>query len=243
MEQLGLITAAGAPCFSNRASGGSSGTAKRKRETKKVLTPARKSRRLQSQPAEHSGLLVSQEDSSSHEHIQSHQAPTEKERMDKYQRLLRKHKENGVKIPERASYAHTVRRVVSMSRKQLVNRVKSIERAAGMYAVVKMRMFCEVLIMEAGTTDDEGDGKPLPLSNAKHAKMQFAGGGEGSTAEVDEGEAEGNEYAEVATLARAALERLLLLPRFSGQAHADVYDIVISQQSKAKCGRTAKKSR
>jgi hypothetical protein len=64
--------------------------------------------------------------------------------MRKYQGLLAKHRENGVKIPVTASYEHTVRRVISMTRKQLEARVKAIERAAGMYAVVKMRMFAEV---------------------------------------------------------------------------------------------------
>lgn len=96
-----------------------------------------------------------------------HLEEQEKDRMLKYQRLLAKHKGNGsvligadplifiqserfrlylyrVRIPATASYAHTVRRVVSMTKKALANRIKSIERAAGMYAVVKMRMFAEV---------------------------------------------------------------------------------------------------
>jgi hypothetical protein len=35
-----------------------------------------------------------------------------------------------------------------MSPKALANRIKAIERAAGMYAVVKMRMFAECLLIE-----------------------------------------------------------------------------------------------
>ena len=39
-------------------------------------------------------------------------------------------------------------RVHSMTDKALLNRVKAIERAAGMYADIKMRMFAEVLLIE-----------------------------------------------------------------------------------------------
>jgi len=69
-------------------------------------------------------------------------------RMLKYEKLLERHALNNVELPPRATYKHTVHRVLSMSEKALLNRVKSIERAAGMYAVVKMRMFAEVLILE-----------------------------------------------------------------------------------------------
>ena len=53
-----------------------------------------------------------------------------------------------LELPARATYKHTLDRVLSMSHKALCNRVRAIERCAGMYAIVKMRMFAEVLILE-----------------------------------------------------------------------------------------------
>ena len=60
---------------------------------------------------------------------------------------------------------------MTMSEKRLQTRVKVIERAQGMYAVHKMRMFVEVLILEG--------------------------------------------YEEIAEMAKEALERLVLVPRFA----------------------------
>jgi len=70
------------------------------------------------------------------------------ERLEKYQRLMSRHSASGVKLPPSATYQHTVKRVLSMSEKRLVTRVRVIERAQGKYAVLKMRMFAEVLILE-----------------------------------------------------------------------------------------------
>ena len=75
-------------------------------------------------------------------------AEYEARRMAKYERLLAKHAMDGLKLPPRATYAHTVHRVLSMSQKALLNRTRAIERAQGVYAVLKMRMFAEVLILE-----------------------------------------------------------------------------------------------
>ena len=59
-----------------------------------------------------------------------------------------RHEAEGLDLPETASYNHTVMRVTSMSVKALSNRVRAIERAAGSYAVIKMKQFAEVLILE-----------------------------------------------------------------------------------------------
>ena len=80
--------------------------------------------------------------------IDGDNAEYEARRMEKYERLLAKHEQDGLKLPPRATYQHTVHRVMSMSPKALRNRIKAIERAQGVYAVLKMRMFAEVLILE-----------------------------------------------------------------------------------------------
>lgn len=73
-------------------------------------------------------------------------------RLAKYERLMEKHVAAGRdKLPPSATYAHTVHRVLSMSEKRLATRVRVIERAQGKYAVLKMRMFAEVLILEGYT--------------------------------------------------------------------------------------------
>ena len=61
---------------------------------------------------------------------------------------MERHAKNGVKLPPNATYRHTVHRVLSMSEKALSRRVRVIENARGKYAVLKMRMFAEVLILE-----------------------------------------------------------------------------------------------
>uniref|UniRef100_A0A6U0DH25 Uncharacterized protein n=1 Tax=Pycnococcus provasolii TaxID=41880 RepID=A0A6U0DH25_9CHLO len=47
-----------------------------------------------------------------------------------------------------ASYKHTLMRVKTMSENALKNRVKAIERSKGKHAVVKMRLFAQVLFLE-----------------------------------------------------------------------------------------------
>ena len=78
----------------------------------------------------------------------SDQAEVEESRRAKNKRLLDRHTKAGQDLPPRATYAHTVHRVLTMSPKALSNRIKAIERAAGMYAIVKMRMFAECLLIE-----------------------------------------------------------------------------------------------
>ena len=73
----------------------------------------------------------------------------EEERHAKYEILVSlQNKHGGAKLPPRASYAHTVDRVLSMSEKALEARIKKIEQAHGKYALLKQRMFAEVLIIE-----------------------------------------------------------------------------------------------
>ena len=95
---------------------------------------------------------------------------TEEARKRKYERLIKKHLEDGLQLPKNATYQHTVHRVTTMNEKALLRRIKTIERACGTYAVIKMRQFAEVLILE--------------------------------------------EYHTLAKEAEAALERLLLLPKY-----------------------------
>ena len=70
-------------------------------------------------------------------------------RLLKYEKLLKLHEKNGnAALPKTASYAHTLDRVLSMSMKALESRMRKIEKANGKYAIVKMRMFAEVLLLE-----------------------------------------------------------------------------------------------
>ena len=69
-------------------------------------------------------------------------------RRKRYAQLIERHRRGGVELPQRASYQHTVDRVLSMSEKALANRIRAIERARGKFCVVKMRMFAEVLLLE-----------------------------------------------------------------------------------------------
>jgi hypothetical protein len=184
MQELGLIDAAA-------TLRGSQSHAAPKQERKKRKNPEtakegdRKSRRLQKIPACKIPTLSGTDEPEAMP--KARRIEDGKETMKKYERLLNKHKECGVKIPETASYAHTVMRVRSCTEVRLAGRINAIERACGVYAVVKMRMFAEVLILEGG-------------------------------------------YDELAELAEAALQRLLLLPRFKGQASAEVYEIVKAQR-------------
>eukprot|EP00037_Helgoeca_nana_P026672 m.301808 g.301808 ORF g.301808 m.301808 type:complete len:249 (-) comp27279_c3_seq5:443-1189(-) len=47
-----------------------------------------------------------------------------------------------------ASYSHTLHRIRSMSETALANRARAIERACGKHAVIKMRLFARVLLLE-----------------------------------------------------------------------------------------------
>ena len=77
------------------------------------------------------------------------QQKIEEDRLLKYEKLVKLHKSKGnAKLPKTASYAHTLDRVLSMSTKALESRMNKIERANGKYAIVKMRMFAEVLLLE-----------------------------------------------------------------------------------------------
>jgi hypothetical protein len=73
----------------------------------------------------------------------------EEDRYEQYKLLVElQNQKGGARLPPRATYEHTVDRVRSMSEKGLANRIRAIERANGTYAVLKQRMFAEVLIIE-----------------------------------------------------------------------------------------------
>jgi len=100
-----------------------------------VRAPKRRSARVANQPV--SQLADSTE------------VNDEEKRHAKYEILVSlQNKHGGAKLPPRASYAHTVDRVLSMSEKALEARIKKIEQANGKYALLKQRMFAEVLIIE-----------------------------------------------------------------------------------------------
>lgn len=121
-----------------------------------VAGPTRKSRRIAgqvpdggAQALDNDFRAISAPDSPSVcDDAKKRKVEYENARRAKYKRLLDKHTNAGQDLPPRATYEHTVHRCLSMSPKALANRIKAIERAAGMYAVVKMRMFAECLLIE-----------------------------------------------------------------------------------------------
>ena len=72
-----------------------------------------------------------------------------------------------------ATYAHTLMRVRSMSEKALRNRVRAIERAHGKHALVKMRMFAEVLEVEGY----DGEGGVAEAAREALARLREGRGG------------------------------------------------------------------
>ena len=148
----------------------------KKRKTKSKILPQRRSKRLKGEKADvvdtaivvtaqkptrrvhhrtrtldksHAISITSLEH---HTHIAQHQRSNTQVLEElvghRYKRLMERHAKNGVKLPPNATYRHTVHRVLSMSEKALSRRVRVIENARGKYAVLKMRMFAEVLILE-----------------------------------------------------------------------------------------------
>lgn len=57
-------------------------------------------------------------------------------------------KQAGKSVVGTASYEHTLHRVLTMSEKQLKQRIKVIERAKGKHAVIKMKLFTTILALE-----------------------------------------------------------------------------------------------
>jgi hypothetical protein len=114
--------------------------------------PTRVSKRLRREPADLSGLsddvVRHMEARSDDPEAREAQEEFDRARRAKYERLMERHAQSGLKLPPNATYAHTVHRVLSMSEKALSTRIKVIERAQGQYAVLKMRMFAEVLLLE-----------------------------------------------------------------------------------------------
>ena len=110
--------------------------------------PSRKSRRTQGVAPEYApSAAVGGDDvlfSDAPEEDDEAAAAREEQRMRRYERLFRRHAEEGLQLPETATYRHTVMRVDTMSEAALSNRVRVIERAAGSYAVIKMKQFAEV---------------------------------------------------------------------------------------------------
>lgn len=116
---------------------------KKRRVTVKVVR--RRSRRIANLPTEFESVSTVAESSSVAERRTKANTP---DQLEKYRRLMAKHAEAGIKLPPNATYKHTVHRVTSMSEKALDRRIRVIENAQGKYAVLKMRMFAEVLILE-----------------------------------------------------------------------------------------------
>mmetsp|Transcript_13563 Transcript_13563/g.19402 ORF Transcript_13563/g.19402 Transcript_13563/m.19402 type:complete len:244 (-) Transcript_13563:1446-2177(-) len=115
---------------------------KRKRETKVLTSPSRKSLRLQ-------GISVDVKSMNSHVHANK---PIEVEREERVRECrltrLRAAKalanaggEVAAKENPTATYEHCLMRVKTMSEKGLINRVKAIERASGRHCIVKMAIF------------------------------------------------------------------------------------------------------
>ena len=108
--------------------------------------PSRRSARARGAAPEYGEVADSSMELSHDDPVARREFDAARER--RYQRLLERHEAEGLDLPETASYNHTVMRVTSMSEKALSNRVHAIERAAGSYAVIKMKQFAEVLILE-----------------------------------------------------------------------------------------------
>ena len=123
----------------------SASTRKRqKKNIESVLRPKRRSSRLSNKDA-----VNYDEDKDVAAKIEKVE---EANRLLKYEKLLKLHKKNGnAALPKTASYAHTLDRVLSMSMRALESRMRKIEKANGKYAIVKMRMFAEVLLLEGYT--------------------------------------------------------------------------------------------
>ena len=176
MEQLGLSNAkkhlaqaAGVTktkaSASSSSSSSSTNTKPRKRKANRPPPgPSRRSSRLKGDATQLVALTGSEtfeeveydsddnvivsETSRTAEEMKVLEALRKENRAQLYKELLGRHNENGLKLPPTATYEHTVMRVETMSEKRLHTRVKVIERAAGQYAVLKMRMFAEVLVLE-----------------------------------------------------------------------------------------------
>eukprot|EP01134_Creolimax_fragrantissima_P003614 CFRG3614T1 len=108
--------------------------------------PSRRSRRLQHIPVEVHDL--GNEDIKLAGGRAERREETQAQALAKYDKLLEKHKAAGLKLPATATYGHTLYRVRTMSEEALERRVRVIESAEGNYAVIKMQMFAEVLILE-----------------------------------------------------------------------------------------------
>eukprot|EP00934_Nitzschia_sp_Nitz4_P005645 Nitzschia sp. Nitz4//scaffold125_size66327//65271//65870//NITZ4_006143-RA/size66327-processed-gene-0.36-mRNA-1//-1//CDS//3329534649//5635//frame0 len=118
-----------------------------KRKWIKKRTPTalqRKSRRLQGQLPEHQGILpddvlVDSSNYSGHKG-QEGSAPEPNTKKQPTKMLLPQEVQE---LPKNhtASYEHCLHRVRSMTHKQLANRIKMIERAAGQHALIKMDVF------------------------------------------------------------------------------------------------------
>ena len=119
-----------------------------KRKATAPTAPSRKSRRTQGEAPEYGPSLEVGGDATltgpGEEEDPDLVAKREADRERRYERLMRRHAVEGLELPANASYAHTVMRVDTMSEAALSNRVKVMERAAGSYAVIKMRQFAEV---------------------------------------------------------------------------------------------------
>jgi hypothetical protein len=145
---------------STTSSSTSRGSRKRKAD-KAPVGPTRRSSRLKGGPSQHVALTGKQgdeeveyfsdedaDDGRTAEEIAALEEQRQAQRTKLYKELLGRHNHNGLKLPPSATYEHTVMRVETMSEKKLQTRIKVIERAQGQYAILKMRMFAEVLVLE-----------------------------------------------------------------------------------------------
>jgi len=88
------------------------------RDTPIAVPPGRRSRRLQSCGPEFGGAMVTPAAAAKQRQV-ALAVISEEDRQRKYGRLLERHARDGVDLPPRATYEHTLRRVLSMSEKAL----------------------------------------------------------------------------------------------------------------------------
>ena len=205
-----------------------------KRKATAPTAPSRKSRRTQGEAPEYGPSLEVGGDATltgpGEEEDPELVAAREAARERRYERLMRRHAVEGLELPANASYAHTVMRVDTMSEAALSNRVKVMERAAGSYAVIKMRQFAEVRRPPAsGLLCFLLAALQLSLPSLRYLNAVF----EMQVLIMEN-------YEEVAAEAEAALQRLLEMPKFKGKNWAQMLEIAKEKKGPAK---TKKKKR
>ncbi len=132
-----------------------SGSAKRKRTERGATQPSRRSSRVAGLEAEAAAEITDGANCSTSINVtgtrwqaELHASEEEHAAAEEAYRNRWAGKQGKVTIVGTASYGHTLMRVRTMSEPALAKRIKAIERAAGKHAVVKMRLFAQVLCLE-----------------------------------------------------------------------------------------------